>query len=107
MKRPVLLAVLPLDLVRNSGAEILSGNKPAGTKRAKGVGTDYSADLILAETLNFIEAKRNRLFIRFAASYRDKVQRIEAIMARELVPSPHHNAPEKSVARTKGKKKKK
>jgi len=57
----------PLYLVRNSVQEELAGNRPAGTKLAKGVGTDYSVDLILDETLRFIEANKERPFFCYAA----------------------------------------
>lgn len=57
----------PLYLVRNSVEEKLAGNRPAGTKLAKGVGTDYSVDLILKETLAFIAANKDRPFFCYAA----------------------------------------
>lgn len=57
----------PTYLVRNSVEEKLTGNRPAGTKLGKGEGTDYSVDLILKETLAFIEANKDRPFFCYAA----------------------------------------
>ncbi len=57
----------PTYLVRNSAEEKLAGNRPAGTKLGKGVGTDYAVDLILKETLGFIEANKDRPFFCYAA----------------------------------------
>lgn len=57
----------PTYLVRNSVEEKLAGNRPAGTKLGKGEGTDYSVDLILSETLRFIEANKDRPFFCYAA----------------------------------------
>ena len=57
----------PTYLIRNSVEEKLTGNRPAGTKPGKGEGTDYSVDLILQETLAFIEANKDRPFFCYAA----------------------------------------
>jgi arylsulfatase A-like enzyme len=57
----------PTYLVRNSVEEKLAGNRPAGTKLGKGEGSDYSVDLILKETLGFIEANKDRPFFCYAA----------------------------------------